>query len=360
MRAIAILTVVYAHGHWLIGHIHPGLGLINIDGVTIFFVLSGYLIGRILINDSQKNGCNSVTLLNFWSRRWLRTLPAYFFILTILVLLTLTIASENILSTRTYLYFIFSQNIAWSHPKFFSEAWSLAVEEWFYLSVPLLLFFVVYLTNTSIKRAILIIAVIIIFGSTAIRIVRISIGDIHSTHEWDLAVRKIVIFRLDSLMFGVIGAYFSIFAESWWSKIRKLTFFLGICLFILDQAMQSNVFWRDYIQLTATPFAALCVLPLLSLWKTCPHPLLKVVTFVSLISYSLYLVHLSLVQNFLLALYIDNVPTAFSTTAVIYVLYWSMSISIAYFIWRYVETPFLKIRERDYQINLGKQNTISF
>ena len=189
MRATAILTVVYAHAYSLIEHKYPGLSHINIEGVTLFFVLSGYLIGRILINDSQKKGCNSSTLLVFWSRRWLRTLPAYFFVLIILIIFSVTL--EHALPSNIWLYFVFSQNIAWSHPEFFGEAWSLAVEEWFYISVPLVLFFIVYSTKTSVSRAILIISVAVILGSIAIRAARLQVGDIHSTSEWDLALRKI-------------------------------------------------------------------------------------------------------------------------------------------------------------------------
>ena len=298
MRAIAILTVVYAHGHSLIAHKYPELNRINIEGVTIFFVLSGYLIGRILIRDSQMNGCNTKTLLNFWKRRWLRTLPAYFLVLTSLILLTR--ALEQIWPAEAYLYFIFSQNIASSHPAFFGEAWSLAVEEWFYLTVPLILFFIVRSTNTSIKRATLTVILLVILGSTAVRIFRISMLDVQSIVEWDSTLRKVVITRLDSLMFGVIGAYLSIFAELKWKKWKKPTFLVGVFLLLIDQALQSNPFWRGYITLTLTPFAALCLLPFLSSWKTCPHPWFRIIPFISLISYSLYLVHLSLVKNIFL------------------------------------------------------------
>ena len=151
-------------------------------------------------------------------------------------------------------------------------------------------------------------------------------------------------------MFGVLGAYFSVFVNSWWNKIRKPAFIFGVCLLSIDVVMQNRLLWRDYITLTATPLAALCLLPLLSSWKNCPHPFFKVINFVSLISYSLYLVNFSLVKYILLDLYIDNAPGYFSKTAVIYITYWIMNIVIAYFIWRFVEKPFLKLRERSYRI----------
>src|SRR3954452_6127505 len=83
LRAMAILLVVFGHSavyfgydayHW------PRLG----DGVSLFFVLSGYLIGRILFKTIEK-GFDFKDLVGFWFRRWMRTLPVYFFITTILM-----------------------------------------------------------------------------------------------------------------------------------------------------------------------------------------------------------------------------------------------------------------------------------
>lgn len=141
MRAIAILTVVFAHGNPLIANKFQNLERFNFDGVMLFFVLSGYLIGRILILDFQTRGCQPKTIINFWSRRWLRTLPAYICILTILIIAA--IALNRNLPSNVFLYYVFSQNIAWPHPSFFGEAWSLAIEEWFYLIIPLMIFFAV-------------------------------------------------------------------------------------------------------------------------------------------------------------------------------------------------------------------------
>ena len=58
---------------------------ISIDGVSIFFVLSGFLIGGILIKVLETEPATFKTLFNFWIRRWFRTLPNYLFILLILI-----------------------------------------------------------------------------------------------------------------------------------------------------------------------------------------------------------------------------------------------------------------------------------
>ena len=58
----------------------PWIPLIN--GVELFFVLSGFLIGGILIKTFQKDNSFGIkTISNFWIRRWFRTLPNYDLIL---------------------------------------------------------------------------------------------------------------------------------------------------------------------------------------------------------------------------------------------------------------------------------------
>ncbi len=84
MRAIAIIFVVMGHGLMLekANTNFPWIRLIN--GVELFFVLSGFLIGGILIktfNDKENFGIK--TIANFWVRRWFRTLPNYYLILII-------------------------------------------------------------------------------------------------------------------------------------------------------------------------------------------------------------------------------------------------------------------------------------
>src|SRR5205085_5698906 len=97
LRAVAILLVIYAH--WIV---HVGSEIFNLgDGVAIFFVLSGFLIGKILFSIINKRFAFR-DLINFWIRRWFRTLPAYFFVVGLVMIFT----HELHLS-----YFIFAQNL---------------------------------------------------------------------------------------------------------------------------------------------------------------------------------------------------------------------------------------------------------
>ena len=84
MRAAAILIVVDAHATIALKDYYSGAFWHHLlpDGVELFFVLSGFLIGGILIRSYEKNGgFDRDLLLNFWTRRWFRTLPAYYFVL---------------------------------------------------------------------------------------------------------------------------------------------------------------------------------------------------------------------------------------------------------------------------------------
>ena len=142
LRAFAILCVVYSHGSFLLGDapvIPRDLYMIPVfDGVGMFFVLSGFLIGRILLRTVAHEDSDGRMLVRFWVWRWFRTLPNYYLVLIVLVAVTWSLSAPLVpLPDHLARYFTFMQNLAWPHPEFFGEAWSLAVEEWFYLCIPI-------------------------------------------------------------------------------------------------------------------------------------------------------------------------------------------------------------------------------
>ncbi len=142
LRAIAILSVFLCHVSSSFRQLHPdgnggwlAVAGIGGHGVDLFFVLSGWLLGCLLLN--EKKATSKINIKRFWVRRWLRTLPAYYAIL----MLTL---GQRILQGRGQVedafYFIFVQNYAFDSLPFFGISWSLCIEEQFYLLIaPLLL-----------------------------------------------------------------------------------------------------------------------------------------------------------------------------------------------------------------------------
>src|SRR5688500_5172014 len=109
-RAVAILFVVTGHGGFIIDKALPGFPYIRlIDGVELFFVLSGFLIGSILINMYETHEKLSFPLIRtFWKRRWLRTLPNYYLVLflnVIFVYMGLTLGDPEKFNWK-FLFFV--------------------------------------------------------------------------------------------------------------------------------------------------------------------------------------------------------------------------------------------------------------
>lgn len=148
IRAIAVIFVILSH--WFPGGIAGKFGLGAI-GVDIFFVLSGFLITRILIVERLKYELEPFAysrlkgIKNFIVRRSLRIFPIYYLLLFMLVIFTKQF--PNPVSQDWEWYFFYLQNIlffinqAWPGGKL-SHLWSLAVEEQFYFFWPWLIMFV--------------------------------------------------------------------------------------------------------------------------------------------------------------------------------------------------------------------------
>lgn len=210
LRAVAILFVVVEHGYLLLPDQLKPPNILAFDGVTLFFVLSGYLIGGILIKSIAKNGISVRVIKNFWIRRWWRTLPTYFLILIILCILHF-LSNKDFTLGSVSRYFYFSQNIFMKHPGFFLVAWSLSIEEWFYLLLPLVLSFFMFIFSKSLNKAILFTCIFVIVEVLVFRSYRYLTIQLETFDDWDLIFGKQVVTRIDSLMFGVLGAYIKFF-----------------------------------------------------------------------------------------------------------------------------------------------------
>lgn len=126
-------------------------------GVQIFFVLSGFLITRILLD--EKHQSLNFYLKRFYWRRSLRIFPLYFtYLLLVSTVFLFVSMPETTTGMLPYLYtytFNFTRLSAeWAHSPLFTHFWSLSVEEQFYLVWPLLVFL---LSDKWLKRALIII-----------------------------------------------------------------------------------------------------------------------------------------------------------------------------------------------------------
>ncbi|WP_291275988.1 acyltransferase [Flavobacterium sp.] len=173
-------------------------------GVNVFFVISGFLITSLLLNEQQKTG--TVSLKNFFIRRTLRIFPAYYFLLLVYFILEffhfISIPSNSWLTAITY-----TKYFNWRDDWYTSHAWSLSVEEHFYLFWPFIFILGFFVRKIS--------AFIII---SLVPIARIYFH--YHPEPWynDLTI----FFRIDSIVIGCICALYkeqllNLFHKHWTS-----------------------------------------------------------------------------------------------------------------------------------------------
>ncbi len=228
---------------------------------------------------------------------------------------------------------------------FFEWSWSLSVEEWFYLLLPLFAF-ILKLLRFSLKNIMLI---IILGGLFIIHFFRFtylfSINDFK--YEDFEVIRYSVFYRLDGIMFGVLASYIYFYYRGFWDKNRKVMFWMGIIAFILsnflDKVIGVNNFLYRTIELSITSITILLILPYMNSIKTSNSKLYKPITFLSITSYSLYLIN-SIVQMGLAKIveyydvneYYNIVPWS-AMFVICYTSFWGVSILLSYWFYKYYE-----------------------
>lgn len=325
LRAVAVIAVLLFHTRVL--HMFGGFA-----GVDIFFVISGFLITTLLL---QEIGNDRFSILHFYERRGRRLLPALVF-----VLVFASLAANKLLlpydardyGRQLFATLFFCSNLLFARQTGYFDApaemkpllhcWSLAVEEQFYILYPLFLFLV---TRYFKKRYSLAIAAVL----SASLILSIHHLETHSaanfylpfSRAWELLIGGLlatkVLPRLKSVRLanglavtGVGLICYSVFAFSPGTPfpgIAAMVPCLGAALVIYSGDGEQTYVGR-----------------LLSL---------KPVVFIGLISYSLYLWHWVILV--FARYYLVRPLTPLETTAVIVA-----SILLASFSWRFVERPF--------------------
>jgi len=130
-RGIAILIVTADHFNSANGNHLPWLTFMGQQGVALFFVLSGYLITSLLVQERETTG--SVDLRAFYKRRFFRLMPAAWTYLLFVATFHLATAREIVASL--FFYRNFTLEAPWSSIQTW-HFWSLSIEEQFYLVWP--------------------------------------------------------------------------------------------------------------------------------------------------------------------------------------------------------------------------------
>jgi len=356
MRFIAIMLVVMAHMRWMIEALPRPVKMIfsgsGILGVELFFVLSGYLIGGILLKQFEKNNnqLNFAIIKNFWIRRWLRTLPNYYLILLVYIVLNYSVLPDSL-----WRYFLFLQNI-WNTPHpFFEESWSLCIEEISYLISPLILAGVAYLfKNSNIKNqsVFLLVSIILIIIVTGLRAFYAN-NFLPTNYNWAHDFREVGLIRLDAIYYGFVVAYIAANYQSFYTKIALPAFIIGvigICTLMFFQKSitdnQPTVLINTFFT-TALSIAIAFIIPYLSLLKSFKYKIVaKIVTAISIISYSLYLINNGVVGKMFWDL--SNKGEGWSVTMAtsMYILYWVVSLGLSTLIFVFFEKPMTDLRNK--------------
>lgn len=351
-RSFAILFVLSSHLYIVLNINHPTVynlsGMVGFLGVEMFFVLSGFLIGTILLKEVQQPNYNWQRILNFWKRRWFRTLPAYYFILLLNLFLAIILKFEL---TEFWRYLFFIQNALHNSITFFTESWSLSVEEWSYLILPILIYVVIKFFVQNVKYGFIIASFVIIIIAHIIRYIHNDSVFYEDMNVWNTDLKSVVLFRIDAIAYGFIVAWFYNYYQVKLYKYAVYLLIVAAHLFLLQFFVfnvlginiVNNPIYFNVFYVTLIGVIIMLILPIFIFWD---KPILgrKIFTFISKISYSIYLVHYSIcaviIKHFFSS-YFDLLSNGFKIFIyLIFVLLTSL------FVYYFIEKPFLRIREK--------------
>jgi len=216
---------------------HFPIYLVEYNWVLIngFFIMSGFLISRILLDEKNKKGTIAEKFKVYWFRRMLRIFPPYYLYLAVVSILFLFFSfprdySDYIVKLLTFTFNLGTEFTNKSEIATLTvHLWSLSVEEQFYLVLPLIIFAV---SLRSLKYIIL----FFILFSPAFRYL---LGEYQLKHLG--AVRGITIYwhTLSYLDAFFMGVGINVFNMTQW-KLKKWHLVLAVCLFIAAGLINSR------------------------------------------------------------------------------------------------------------------------
>ena len=192
LRGAAAFAVAIPHYLTLNAPFQPLAEAFAIAGVEVFFVLSGFVLAPQIVD--WVIGRPRRNLGVFLARRWMRTIPPYVVALAVVATLTGNLLTGDSLR---YLFYVENLFVSANHIDFYPVAWSLAVEEWFYLLFAPALFVIGWLLSRSDRRLEATFAILVIL---VVAVLRFSLAPA----DWDLNVRRVTIFRIDSIVWGFL------------------------------------------------------------------------------------------------------------------------------------------------------------
>lgn len=347
LRALAIFLVFFYHypilfsgkPEWLQNAAQFGW-----TGVDLFFVLSGFLISSQLFSQIKRG--KDISLKNFYIKRFFRILPAYWVIVAIYF--GFSGFHEREALPPIWKFLTFTQNFGLNIFDFgtFSHAWSLCVEEHFYLFLPLIL---IILQSTHLfKKSYWLLIFLFLFG-IALRIFIWNNFYLPEKIEWYKDIYYPTYNRLDGLLMGVSIAGIYQFRPDIWNKISRYgNHLVVISLLVLTSAyylcedqhsFNASIFGFPLVSVGygLIVLGALCPTSFLYRWNS------KTTTFIAMLSYAIYLSHKGIIhitQQITSSLNIDQNSNVMIPICIITCVLSAWVLHIA------VEKPFMELRER--------------
>lgn len=317
-------------------------------GVLFFFVLSSFLITRILLNAKKTNEdnliSNSYSFKQFYIRRSLRIFPIYYLVIILLFIVHFPPSRRIFPYLFTYtvnLYISYSHNLGTAGG--FTHLWSLSIEEQFYIIFP---FFIFTIKSKHILNFLICVAIIGFFGRMFFYLsdpLNIALWNFHSVSA------------LDSLGLGAILGYLSMYKLDLLKKIigNKYLFFLSAFLFFITMIYSYSIYNDNLRYNFYSAVLMRFFFNIFSFWILGWAVVIgyggviklilenKAIIYLGKISYGLYLYHFFVmwIGNILLTKY--NLSYPLGLKAIIYTI---VSVVISSLSWYLIENPINKLK----------------
>ena len=335
VRGVAVLLVMALHVGLML---RPGTGLApgGLIGVDMFFVLSGFLITSLLLDERSVTG--GVSMRAFYMRRALRLLPALFALMAVQFGYALAKNVPVQTEIKRLLPIIFyvsnwAQSMGGHVPKELGHTWTLAVEEQFYLVWPAVVLLLVHFVRS--RRGVVSLLTLGIIASALIRAWIWKYGS-----HWPAAYMRTAA-RADGLLMGALAAFlwrWNALAVRWvravaWAAVAGL-----VVMVPLWKATSSGMFYGGFT-VAAFGTAAIIVAVALGGWRLERLFALRPLRAVGRVSYGLYLWHV-----FIITVIGAELPKwSRSERALLAVVLSAIATVLS---WWLVEAPFLRLKER--------------
>ncbi len=358
MRAVTVISIMIFHFGF--DQFYEG-GVINVD---VFFVLSGFLITNLLLDEQHREG--RVSFRGFYHRRILRLFPAMYTVIGVYVLFALVIGWSHpsiwgeIVAAALYSYQLFLGFFGFGspeQPRYLLHLWTLSVEEWFYFFWPLLL--IVSLRKIRWQKVLLVGSVLFMAFWMVVRLSGSAAGV-----DWQggadafdaLGYGGQVLYRFSTMRFDMLvaGCLLAIVRRRLGeelthrqARIIGVLAAIGLALFLGESVLAGRVHFFDPFGSLGFNLALLGIPPVV-LWVHFHRKswavgwlCVPLMVWVGRRSYALYLWHEIL--NGVVPTAHGKVPLVLRT-----VLLLALSAGVAELSWRFIESPFLRKKTATY------------